>query len=233
MATLTLRPNAAGDSTNITNQTPGSGSHYDKVDDTGSGDGDTTTVWESDGTNRDLYNIPDTATTGPINNIKVYARLKGISNYQTPTGKIVVKIGGTEYASGAINPTASYVLYSNTWTDNPNTSSAWTWANIDSLQIGMELFGAIHPLFPALNTQTVCTQLYVEVDYDPFVDIGLRVRSSGGTVTIAGETLSASNKLRFRKGGTTYGIVLVATGDANASGLRIYDGAATKALAKL
>ena len=64
-----------------------------------------------------------------------------------------------------------------------------------------------------------------------YTDIGLRIKGSS-TVTIGGETLDSSHKLRFRKGTTTYGIPLLATTDLDASGLRIYDGSAVKALPK-
>ena len=58
-----------------------------------------------------------------------------------------------------------------------------------------------------------------------YVDIGLRVYNGTGTVSIAcepGGTLTLS--LRIRKGGTTYGVVLVGTDDASASKVRINTG---------
>jgi len=54
-----------------------------------------------------------------------------------------------------------------------------------------------------------------------YVDCGLRIRT--GTLT---------SPLRIRKGGSTYGIVLVATTDANASPLRIQTSSGVKALRK-
>jgi len=45
MTSLTLRPNAAGDSTGFSTQYPDTGEHYDKVDDV-SPDGDTTYVYQ-------------------------------------------------------------------------------------------------------------------------------------------------------------------------------------------
>lgn len=61
--------------------------------------------------------------------------------------------------------------------------------------------------------------------------IGIRIYTSSGIIKIQAETLSG-HKLRVRKGGTTYGIPLVATDHADASKIRIYDGSDIKALAK-
>ncbi len=72
----------------------------------------------------------------------------------------------------------------------------------------------------------------IEAFGDSYEDIGIRYRSGSTTYKIAAEELLATHKLRIRKGSTTYGIPLVATGDANASPIRIYDGSATYALAK-
>jgi hypothetical protein len=66
-----------------------------------------------------------------------------------------------------------------------------------------------------------------------YIDIGIRVRTAGGTITIAAETLTATHKLRIRKGSTTYGIPLLATTDEYASPVRIYDGATVKSIAKV
>lgn len=65
-----------------------------------------------------------------------------------------------------------------------------------------------------------------------FIDIGLRVKESSGTVSIAAESV-ATSPLRIAKGGTVYGIALVPTTDANASHTYIKLGNALKALRKV
>lgn len=72
--------------------------------------------------------------------------------------------------------------------------------------------------------------MVLTVDY--YLDIGVRVRTSSTNINIGAEILTASHKLRIRDGGITYGIPLIATSDANASGIRIYDGVSIKALPK-
>jgi hypothetical protein len=66
-----------------------------------------------------------------------------------------------------------------------------------------------------------------------YMDIGIRIRKSSQTIKIGVKGLEASHKLRIRKGGTTYGIPLLSTGDGDASPIRIYDGSAIKALPKV
>jgi len=66
-----------------------------------------------------------------------------------------------------------------------------------------------------------------------YLDKGLRIYKSGAVTNIGVLPLEATHKLRFRNGATTYGIPLIATGGADDSGVRIYDGSAVKALPKI
>jgi hypothetical protein len=65
-----------------------------------------------------------------------------------------------------------------------------------------------------------------------YFDVGFRVRGGSTTHRIGVTTLSG-HKLRINDGSTTYGIVLAAVSDDDASPLRIYDGNNIKALPKL
>ena len=74
MATEILRPNSAGDETNIPYQSPDTGEHWDKVDDI-TPDDDLTALYCGNGTYRDLYNLPNHSVgSGTINKITVYIR---------------------------------------------------------------------------------------------------------------------------------------------------------------
>lgn len=63
-------------------------------------------------------------------------------------------------------------------------------------------------------------------------DIGLKMREAGQNVNIAAGP-AGNSPLRIRKGGTTYGIVLVDPADPNASKIRIKTSSGIKALCKL
>jgi len=54
-----------------------------------------------------------------------------------------------------------------TWTDNPNTTNAWTWAEIDAMYLGLYLHaGTKH--------YNRCTQVYVQVNYIADVEPEIR-----------------------------------------------------------
>jgi len=66
-----------------------------------------------------------------------------------------------------------------------------------------------------------------------YQDIGLRVKTPSGVVSIAAEIGAPTSPLRIAKGGVVYGIVLVDPGDPYDSGVRIKVSGALKALRKL
>jgi hypothetical protein len=82
MATEILRPDAAGDETNIGGQYPNSTYHWDKVDEV-SADDSTTCVYSADYNvyRRDLYALPAPTGSGTISKITVFVRCM-----QTNTG---------------------------------------------------------------------------------------------------------------------------------------------------
>jgi hypothetical protein len=163
MATEILRPNAAGDETNIQAQDPSSGDHYDKVDEE-TPDEDSTRVrsgtiaWQ-----RDLYNLADSSGGGTINSVTVYARCNAAVEPNQTSLIIAIKTHSTVYEGDEETLTTSYANYSKQWTQNPYTSSAWTWDEIDDLQAGISLRRPDSSQTPAAR----CTQVYVEVDYTP------------------------------------------------------------------
>lgn len=152
---LSLRPNAAGDETNITFQSPGSGEHWDKVNEA-TPDADTTVVYTPSLTyQRDLYNLENTSQTGIINWIKVWIRCAGWGGTYVRTA---IKTGGVVY-EGIENATGggwNYVDYSTQYILNPQTGLAWTWTQINALQAGVVLKGG--------DDAAACTQVYVEVE---------------------------------------------------------------------
>jgi len=168
--TETLRPSAPGDETLISDQEPDSGAHWEKVDDE-IPDGDSTYVsTENFDWQEDLYNIADHSIgSGTINYVKVYMVCRAeITNPSQSTAYVHIKTGGMEYNGGDDTMTDSYATYSYQWSANPQTGEAWTWDEIDALQIGVGLRR------PKPNTYIRCTQVYAEVNY-------------GGGIALCGE----------------------------------------------
>lgn len=159
MAELTIRPNAAGDEANMSPH--GDTNNWECVDEA-SKDDDTTYVDSTsyDNWQRDLYNLEDhTTESGTINSVTVYAYAK---RYDTSDKiKLAVKSGSTVGEGSEETLTGSYDPYSKEWTTNPDTSAAWTWSEIDSMQAGGSMFKAWVVGNPHM------TQVYVVVDYTP------------------------------------------------------------------
>jgi hypothetical protein len=139
---LTLRPNAAGDNTDFT--PVGEANNRQCVDEVVANEDTDYVKWQSELTGYDFYNLPNhTTETGVINYVKVFARGKSVDYAQDETGiyKIIetddarVNVG---YSQSFNLLTNSYSTFSKVWALNPRTSAAWTWADIDALQIGVQ-----------------------------------------------------------------------------------------------
>ncbi|KKN87080.1 hypothetical protein LCGC14_0263500 [marine sediment metagenome] len=154
--TETLRPSTAGDLTELdpVPVVP----NWQNVDDTGGGDDDTTYNNQYDDF-RDTYNLPASSGSGTINKITVYVRVKTENLLETDYN-ILIRVSSTTYYSSKTNMTTSYVLNNAIRTQNPYTVAAWTWADIDALQIGIQMASQAVPTY----WQRV-TQVYVEIDY--------------------------------------------------------------------
>lgn len=153
----TLRPNAIGDVTTL----PGGTAfpHYEQVDDI-IHDGYTSIVATAGvGDDYDLYNIENhTFESGVIDRVDVFSVVR---TGDAPTGynQIKIKTNGVEYAGTLHTTPETWTLYSDTWTVNPNTGNAWTWNEIDNLQVGIRLTIYYH------IANAACTQVYVIVHY--------------------------------------------------------------------
>jgi hypothetical protein len=175
MATLYLRPTAAGDETSILYQYPDNGEHWDKVDEA-SPDEHITRLWNwmYDLTwRRDLYALENTTQVGSINWIKAWVRGIATSNN---LGYIntAIKTGGTVYDGAGWNVPSIWTNFSTQYTTNPSTELPWTWEELNALQAGISLQSWPGGYWP------YGTQVYVEVDYSV-----LHEKSISDTIVIA------------------------------------------------
>jgi flagellin-like protein len=165
--TITLRPNANGDSQLSRNT---GSNNYQAVDEDPSDDA-TTYVYDnsgSDGYARDYYGFTDhTTETGTINSVTVYIDcrqlLSGGSTSQSHARTVLRYNGNSNYGTD-INLGTSWTVYQTAYTARPGGGS-WTWADIDALQAGVSLDSA--DLFGSTQSQAQATQVYVIVTYTP------------------------------------------------------------------
>jgi hypothetical protein len=162
--TETLRPSASGSHSN-TSRSPFFYSRYRCVDEAVA-DGDATYVYESGGGSAlDTYNIDNRSEgSGVISSVTVYAQARAYSAgaCDNMSLQLAILTHSTTYYGSEITliGNAGWDLYSESWATNPNTNEAWTWSEIDDLQIGVNLYDNG-------SGEAQCTQVYAKVTYQP------------------------------------------------------------------
>lgn len=133
-----IKPNAIGDDSD---GIPTVGNNYENVDDIGSHDGDTTGVSFSTTGDKDLYHCESLPVT-PIDIkgvvVSAYSRADGTTPREA---KLKIKHGGTE-ADGEdfqVPHSVGYAIRQDGFAVNPSTGLAWTEAEINAMQIGLEV----------------------------------------------------------------------------------------------
>ncbi len=155
--TETLRPNAAG--TYSQADPVGEVSNYLCVDEEVADDDSTYVETSGGATEIDTYNIPDHSEGyGTISSVTVYVRCRASTTADLHAAETVIRTHSTDYFGTYTLLPLDYTYLSQTYTTNPFTTSAWTWDEIDALEIGVRLYDND-------DGEVRCTQVYVEVDY--------------------------------------------------------------------
>lgn len=187
MATETLYVNNLGDECLILNQVGAAcPNHYENVDESPGHNGDTdyNVAGANDTWQRDLYNLFNSGVgAGVINSVRVYCVMK-VQTLTASYGQCSIKSGGVADNSASKGLTTTWVTHSNVWAVPPE-GGAWTWAKINLLQAGARLYGNSTKGQPI----AAVTQVYVVVDYDPYVPPVLGGRSAAIGAKMIGEGL--------------------------------------------
>ena len=151
-----LRPDGAGSITDLT--ISGCASNFLCVNESSSDDDVTYVERAHSSYATDVYSMDNpAASSGTIDSVVVHCRARKtfVNGDIQPT----IYTNSTEYNGTAQSISTSYVDYSQAWSTNPNTNSAWTWAEINNLQAGVRMRGQS-------NTKPAyCTQVWIEVFY--------------------------------------------------------------------
>lgn len=101
----------------------------------------------------DLYSTENHSTgSGVIDSLIIYiVASENSSNQRVAT---YLRTNSNNYTGTTVNPTGSYLTYSTLYETNPNTSAAWSWGEIDALEIGV-----------AIRREARVTQVWIEVYY--------------------------------------------------------------------
>jgi archaeal type IV pilus assembly protein PilA len=168
--TITLRPNAAGSTTQLddrgttpnyacVNENPDNANYYVR----GTGD---------DSWQYDSYDIADQSLSGTINSVTVYisVRKEGSSSDNNLDAYSVIRLNNGAVHQGTnrdISSVTSYTVYNDAYTTKPSElgGGAWTWADINALEIGVALRS--HSSYSSGWTYAECTQVWVLINYTP------------------------------------------------------------------
>ena len=172
--TETLRPNASGTYTQCAGF--GDSPNYRCVDDV-TPDENATYVWPGTaGERRDTYATEDSSVgTGTINSVTLYFRARLAGSCPTHTANTQLLTHSTLYAGTSETLTGSYADYSTVYTTNPDTGSAWTWAEVNDMEIGIGITGC------SPGNEPFVTQVWAVVDYSggaPSTNITFEVRAA-------------------------------------------------------
>ena len=150
-ASETIRPDAAGSETSLT---PSAGANWQCVSDSN----DATYVSTNSSTYiRDLYSTGNhTSPSGVITNLGIYFRIMN-SGAGTAYGVPQMYIGGNNYNGSAQTATTAWSTKNEVFDTNPATGDAWSWQDIDNLQIGVNLV--------ATANETRCAEVWAVISY--------------------------------------------------------------------
>lgn len=160
MATVTLRPNGAGFSTQWA---AFGGANWECVDDVVADDGATIISSEDTGNLLDLYTIESNSigASDTINSITIYFRnFVSSGKFGTDAVRPAYRENSTTSIGAEIASIESWTTDSETFTVRGSDSGPFTKSDIDSLQIGVQS----QDLAPSYVN---VTQIYVVVDYTP------------------------------------------------------------------
>lgn len=161
MATLTLRPNAAG--TYQTWTRVGGSNHWGVTSD----ESDSTYLYSLSTSDKETENLADTAQTGIINSVTAYIRAKApAGGGAAETAVILWRTHSADYESTTITISrTAFTNYSQAKTVNPNTGVAWTWDEINALEVGARAYAL------GVDEEIDVSEIWIVVDYTATVDI--------------------------------------------------------------
>jgi len=169
--TLVLRPDGAGDSTELT-PFPTATANWDCVDDVTS-DGVSTYVYsDSKQFGSDFYNFANTSQTGSIDSVTVWMKVQG-TRAANNVAKTLIKTNGVVYEGKRQDVTTGYSDISTVYDENPQSNAPWTWDEINLLQAGCALKRA------GPSDTTRCTQVWVVVDYTDEYTLTINIVGNG------------------------------------------------------
>lgn len=145
-----LRPEGSGSSTALLDEN--CSGNWSCVDEPSPDDDGTFVKGEGNSWKDDSYATEDHATgSGIVDSIKIYIYGNGGGSKKIRT---YLRTNSQNFQGNQITPSSSYTYYSTTYVNNPATGTAWSWSEIDAIEIGC-----------GIRREGKVTQVYLEVYY--------------------------------------------------------------------
>ena len=177
MATVILRPSAAGDIQEF-NRISGGTDPYAVMGDNNDG----TLLWdENSNDNIALFNLPSPGLAGTITKVTAYVRGSSTSNTYHMNIRPAIKTGGTSYYGDYLAVFIAVGEKSKEWTTNPQTTVAWTWDDINSLQCGIQTVDGYYA-----GANVYARDAWVVVTYTPPITVTTQAVTAQGKTTCTG-----------------------------------------------
>jgi len=153
VTSVVLWPINAGSHTDLTSS--GCGSNWQCVDETPSDEATTMAQTTSSSWNDDSYTAQDHGSvTGTIDSVVATMRVREFGSGNNRVARTLLRTHGSDFSGPDIDMDAvtSFTNFSTRYATNPSTSAAWTWAEIDAMEIGL-----------TLKKSCQCTQIFATV----------------------------------------------------------------------
>lgn len=131
---------------------------------------------------------PPVGENRSIEYVRVYIRAKDTSTTGDDKIRIMIRSRDTDYFAPSakdINPTTTYTTYSYTWEGNHPGGGAWTWDDIQNLQVGVQYIKV-----SGTATTVRVTQIYVDVSSWPglpvWVGLSYSYKVTGNSIAATG-----------------------------------------------
>jgi hypothetical protein len=161
----TLYPDGAGSTSGWT--WSGGSTNWSNFSDHDPHDGDTTHAYAGAKNLVQTVSVEDTSVgVGGINYLRVYANCKIDAGGDENVG-MVARESATDNASAGQAMSESYALHFAQWDTRPVAGGAWTWTDINALEIGVKTIGTSGW---GSSINEYCTNVYAVVDYTPEID---------------------------------------------------------------
>ena len=150
---LTIRPNGVGSNSDL--QDVNCSPNWQCVDEVTPDEDATHVAGNGVSFLTDTYTADDhTSETGTIDSVKISMRVAGDSSGKKARTSIITHGSQYDGTDIVLSTVGSYTNYSTTYTVNPFTGSAWSWNEIDDLEIGV-----------SIRKEGLCTQVWADVYY--------------------------------------------------------------------